>query len=156
MSADTLEIAAVDPRSADAVALIDALSQELAQRYDFQDDGSGNFKAEDALQSRSAFLIGRVGNVAVACGAFRSLDENVAEIKRMFVLPEYRGEGYSKAMLAELERRARNHGYTTVRLETGDRQPEAIGLYERCGYYRIPNYGFYADSGHSVCFEKTL
>jgi ribosomal protein S18 acetylase RimI-like enzyme len=59
-------------------------------------------------------------------------------------------------MLTELERRARNDGYTTVRLETGERQPEAIRLYERCGYHRIPSYGFYAESGQSVCFEKQL
>jgi GNAT superfamily N-acetyltransferase len=155
MSDLPLEIAADDPRSAEA-ALIHALSQELAQRYDFADDGSGNFKAEDVLGRRSAFLVGRVGNVAVACGAFRPLYQNVAEIKRMFVLPDHRGQGHSKTMLAELEQRARNDGYTTVRLETGDRQPEAIGLYEGCGYYRIPNYGFYADSDQSVCFEKQL
>ena len=54
----------------------------------------------------------------------------------------------------ELERLARQSGYNVARLETGDRQPEAIHLYERSGYHRIPNFGIYAGSQRSVCFEK--
>src|SRR6185503_16299650 len=96
------------------------------------------------------------GGNPVACGAFRPLEGNVAEIKRMFVVPDHRGRGYSKAILRELERLARENGYTTVRLETGDRQPEAIGLYQRSGYHRIPNFGIYVEDQRSVCFEKQL
>jgi GNAT superfamily N-acetyltransferase len=115
MSDVILEIVVVDFRSQEADSLVRALSEELAQRYNFADDGSGDFKPEDALVARSMFLVGRVGAVAVACGPFRPLEENVCEIKRMFVLPEHRGKGRSKAILAELERRARN----------GDRRPPA-------------------------------
>jgi GNAT superfamily N-acetyltransferase len=95
-------------------------------------------------------------DVAVACGAFRPLERRVAEIKRMFVVPDCRGRGYSKGVLMELERLARKDGYTTVRLETANRQPEAIGLYERSGYQRIPNFGVYRNSTRSVCFEKQV
>jgi GNAT superfamily N-acetyltransferase len=156
MSEPAIEILAVDPRSQEAAGLIRALSDELARRYDFADDGSGNFKPEDALVARSAFVIARADGNAVACGAFRPLEGNVAEIKRMFVAPDCRGRGYSKAILKELERLARANGYTTVRLETGDRQPEAIRLYERSGYHQIPNFGVYVGSEMSVCFEKQL
>ena len=151
-----IEIVAVDPRIPEAHELIQELSEELARRYDFVDDGSGDFKPEDALVPRSVFVIGRVGNRAVACGAFRPLQRDVAEIKRMFVVRDCRGRGYSKAVLTELERLARQAGYTAVRLETGDRQPEAIALYERSGYTRIPNFGIYARSESSLCFEKRL
>ena len=75
----------------------------------------------------------------------------------MYVRPQYRGRGYAKAILAELERLAWEQGYTSIRLETGSRQPEAIGLYERSGYSRIPIFGIYVKSGWSewsVCFEK--
>lgn len=131
--------------------MIRSLSEELARRYDYMNDGSGNFKPEGAL-----FLIGRAGGGAVACGALRRMEDGVAEIKRMFVAPDFRGRGYSKAILAELERLAIEQGYLTLRLETGDRQPEAIALYERAGFHRILSFGIYADSKHSVCFEKHL
>ncbi len=132
------------------------LSQELARQSDYEDDGSAHFKPEDALVpgAHSSSLVPK--DVAVACGAFRPLERRVAEIKRMFVVPDCRGRGYSKGVLMELERLARKDGYTTVRLETANRQPEAIGLYERSGYQRIPNFGVYRNSTRSVCFEKQV
>jgi putative acetyltransferase len=156
MSEASLEITLVDPRIPEARELIEALSEELAQRYDYMDDGSGNFRPEDVLAARGGFVIGRAEGRAVACGAFRPLQDNVAEIKRMFVVPDCRGRGYAKVVLTELERLARENGYTTVRLETGNRQPEAIRLYERSGYHRIANYSIYVESESSVCFEKQL
>jgi GNAT superfamily N-acetyltransferase len=156
MSQASIEIKAVDPRSPDALELIRALSEELAQRYDYVDDGSGNFSPEDALTPRSVFLIGRLGGRAVACGSFRRLEDDTAEIKRMFVVLECRGRGYATAILTELERLVRQDGYAAVRLETAERQPEAIHLYERSGYERIPNFGIYANSKRSLCFEKRL
>jgi putative acetyltransferase len=156
VSEPAIEIIRVDPRIPEALELIEALSEELARRYDYADDGSGDFKPEGALVARSAFVIGRAGSRVVACGAFRPLQGHVAEIKRMFVVPDCRGRGYSKAVLQELERLAREEGYTTVRLETGNRQPEAIRLYERSGYQRVPNFGAYVGSARSVCFEKKL
>ena len=69
--------------------------------YDGQLDGTGDFKPEDVLVPRGCFLIGRAAGRAVACGAFRSLRGDVAEIKRMFVVPDCRGRGYSKAILAK-------------------------------------------------------
>lgn len=156
MGDGTFLITEVDPRSPEAVELVCALSTELARRYDFVDDGSGDFKPEDALVPRSAFVVGRVDGLAVACGALRPLGGDVCEIKRMYVSPENRRRGYSKLVLAELERLAAGMGYTAARLETADRQPEAIGLYERAGYRRIPNFGIYVGSERSVCFEKPL
>jgi ribosomal protein S18 acetylase RimI-like enzyme len=145
-----------DPRSPEAGELIAALSRELAARYDFSDDGSGNFNPQDAAVPRSEFLVGFVEGRPVACGAFRPLDERAAEIKRMYVVPGQRGRGYSKLVLAELEARAVRMGYAVARLETGTRQPEAIALYERAGYRRIPKYGIYVGNPLSVCFEKDL
>lgn len=157
MSASSaLEIRSADPRSSEATSLIRDLSNELARRYDFEEDGSGNFRPEDVLGPRAGFLVGWIGRDAVACGAFRVMEADVAEIKRMFVRPEYRGRGFSKAILEDLERRARACGYRKVRLETGNRQPEAIALYQRSGYHRIPNFGIYQKVESSLCFEKDL
>jgi len=151
-----LEIHRADPRTEEAVTLLRGLSKELALRYDFADDGSGNFKPEDALVERSAFVIGSVARRGVACGAFRPVGTETAEIKRMYVVPDHRGRGHSKAILAELERLAADMSYRLACLETGTRQPEAISLYERAGYRRIANYGVYRDNPLSVCFEKRL
>ncbi len=156
MSDEALVVTAVDPRLAEVVELVQALSQELAERYDFADDGSGNFKPEDVLGPQSAFLIGRVNGRAVACGALRPLEADACEIKRMFVIPDSRGRGYARVILTELERLATSLGYAVARLETAHRQPEAIALYQRAGYRRIPNFGIYAASERSVCFEKGL
>jgi ribosomal protein S18 acetylase RimI-like enzyme len=101
-------------------------------------------------------VIATDGGRPVACGAYRPLDEHIAEIKRMYVEPTYRGRGLGRRVLADLEARARRDGYAVVRLETGSAQPEAIHLYESVGYRRIENYGVYQGSPRSVCFEKTL
>ncbi len=149
-------IAVEDVRSADAAALISRLSAELARRYDHANEGSGRFRPEDVGVPRSVFLVGRVDGRPVACGAVRPLEGDVGEVKRMYVEPEVRGRGYSRRMLAALEDAARGMGYAALRLETGDRQPEAIRLYESAGYRRIKAYEPYAGHRHSVCFEKRL
>lgn len=154
-SLDDLQIEAIDPRSPEAATLITRLSQEIAQRYE-GDDGAGDFAPEDVLMPRSGLLIGRLRGRAVVCGAFRPVDAAVVEIKRIFVEPDARGRGIARRMLAELEVRACRMGYTTARLETGVRQPEAIRLYESAGYHRIENFGIYQGKPLSVCFEKAL
>jgi putative acetyltransferase len=151
---DGLIIDAVDPRDGDAGALITALTDELARRY--CEDGSGNFRPEDVLDPRGGFVVGRIGGHPVACGAYRPMGPDVAEIKRMYVDPAHRGRGLGRRILDDLESRARRDGYTVVRLETGILQPEALRLYESAGYHRVDNYGIYQGNPRSVCFEKTL
>jgi GNAT superfamily N-acetyltransferase len=133
MGEEKFEVAAADPRGPEAAELIRALSAELARRYDYTEDGSGGFKPEYALGPRGAFVIGRVGGRPVACGAIRPLGGDVAELKRVYVKDDFRGRGYSKVVVKELERLARERGYNVMRLETGVRQPEAISLYESLG-----------------------
>jgi len=72
------------------------------------------------------------------------------------VTPDNRGAGLSRRMLGALEEEARRLGYRRVRLETGFRQHEALGLYRSSGFEEIPRYGPYADDELSVCFEKPL
>jgi GNAT superfamily N-acetyltransferase len=94
--------------------------------------------------------------LAVGCGGLRTLDESHGEIKRMYVVPERRGTGVSTAILTALEGEARGRGWSRLVLETGDQQPDAMRLYEREGYTLIPNFGYYADSPLSICYEKKL
>ena len=72
----------------------------------------------------------------------------------MFVREAFRGRGWSRMILQNLEQVAKGRGFRRFLLETGAGQPEAIGLYESAGYRRIPNYGHYAGNPESVCFAK--
>ena len=92
----------------------------------------------------------------VACGAIREFSPEATEVKRMYTLPELRGKGFASKVLSELEKWAAELSYQKCVLETGNRQPDAIGLYKKSGYKIIPNYGKYAGVENSVCFEKTL
>lgn len=93
---------------------------------------------------------------AIACGAFKKYDEESVEIKRMFVLPEFRGKGMADAVLKALEKWAAELHYQSAVLETGKRQVEAVRFYEKSGYSVIPNYGQYTNVENSVCMQKLL
>ena len=156
-TASDLEISRIDPREPEATALINAMAAEITVLYNYTIDGHGHFKPEDVLVPGSGFYVGRVADRAVASGAFRPLEPGIAEIKRMFVMPEHRGRGYSKAMLLMLEHEASESGYSSVRLETRPLQHAAIALYEKLGYRRIPGYGIYAgEEVTCLCYEKRL
>ena len=92
----------------------------------------------------------------IACGAFKQYSDSTVEIKRMFVHSDHRGHGIAKKVLHELEQWAAELKYNTFILETGKRQPEAIRLYEKAGYIRIPNYGQYQNVENSVCMKKDI
>lgn len=77
-------------------------------------------------------------------------------MKRVYVVPDARGRGLARRMLAEVERTAASAGRTRMVLETGLRQPEAIGLYQSAGYHPIAPFGAYRDDPLSRCFAKEL
>jgi len=95
-------------------------------------------------------------DIAVGCGAFKPYFEQAVEIKRMFVHPDYRGRGIAQQILQELEKWAAEMGYQSCVLETGQKQLDAIQLYLKTGYQRIPNYGQYEGIENSICMKKDL
>ena len=99
-------------------------------------------------------LICYENEVALGCGAFKKLDSQTAEIKRMFVLPEGRGKGIATKILTELEIWAKDSGYDSCILETSQKLESAIALYRKYGYKDIPNYGQYIGVENSVCMKK--
>ena len=94
--------------------------------------------------------------IAVGCGAFKEYEPTVAEIKRMFVLPEKRGKGIASTVLNALEIWAKENGFQHAILETSNQLTNAISLYQKSGYEVIPNYGQYIDVESSVCMKKNL
>lgn len=149
-----LAIEAVSAASADAIALIAELDDELRRRYETEE--VHGLSPRDVEDPETTFLIGRIAGEAVACGAVRRLNTTTGEVKRMFVRPAYRGQGFSRLILVALERDASRRGIKTLRLETGTLQPEAIALYQSAGHTGIPLYGEFVGNLRSRCFEKVL
>jgi GNAT superfamily N-acetyltransferase len=132
------------------------LGEELLGRYDGVDGAGAEPPAADFEPPDGVFLVGSVEGAAVACGGISRYDDETGELRRMYVAPAARGRGLARALLEALEREAAALGYRRVRLETGDRQPEAIALYISRGYAVISRYGPYVDDERSVCFERRL
>ena len=97
-----------------------------------------------------------VDDKTIGCGAFKQYDQKKAEIKRMYVLPEFRGQGIGVAILKELELWAAELNFSECILETGKKQPEAIRLYQKAGYTITKNYGQYENVENSVCMAKVI
>ncbi|WP_229053988.1 GNAT family N-acetyltransferase [Aeromicrobium sp. Leaf350] len=153
-----LEIRVVSYGSDDAQLLTAEVQAEYGRRYGGEGDISpmdpAQFDAPDGL-----FVIGYVDGVPAASGGWRRggpLGHADAEIKRMFVRPQFARQGHARTVLAELERTAREAGITRLVLETGLAQPEAIALYSSSGYENITPFGFYAAYDDSVHFGKVL
>jgi ribosomal protein S18 acetylase RimI-like enzyme len=144
----------------DALELILALQQEYVRRYGGEDDTPTD--VGEFVAPRGTFIVGYLDRTVVACGGWRACEpglefaEGDAEIKRMYVVPAARGRGLSRILLVELERRAVAAGRRRLVLETGIRQPEAIGLYTSSGYSEIPQFGMYRGDPRSRCFGKLL
>jgi putative acetyltransferase len=152
----SVEIRREEIETPSAQALIRDLNGELRERY--PEPGANHFRldAEEVAEGRGALLVAYRGEVPVACGALRLHDKTTAEIKRMYVIPEERGKGISRRILAALEAEGRKLGARRLVLETGERQTEALALYERAGFARIPRFGEYASSPLSICMAKDL
>ena len=88
------------------------------------------------------------------CGGLKRLDAETGEVKRLYVAPEFRGRQLSRRLLAALEDGARELGYGLVRLDTGERQPEALALFRSSGYREIPDYN--GNRWARYWFEKRL
>lgn len=146
------------PMTLDAVGELVARAQEFyRERYGSPD--ATQIDVAEFAPPKGLFLLGTEDGTAVACGGWRSGvhgEPGDAELKRMFVVPEARGKGYARRLLAELERTAAEAGNTRLILETGTKQPEAIALYLSSGYRRIEAFGYYREEPESRCYAKEL
>src|SRR5262249_22555588 len=137
--------------SADAVALITELEAHLEPLY--PSESRHGYSVERLIAQGVAFFVLRENGTAAGCGGIQLFGTAYGELKRMYVRPRFRGRGYGKLLLDHLTDYARARGIGVVRLETGIHQAEAISLYERMGFQRIPPFGTYRQDPLSVFFE---
>ncbi len=156
LRASSVEIAPSAPFSPDAERCLDQYFAELARRfrggYDRSLDGAAEVR--DYVPPRGSLVVARLFGEPVGCGALRTLEPRVGEIKRMWIAPGARGLGLGRRLLNELERIARRRGLRAIRLDTNDSLKEALRLYRSSGYREI---GRYNDSPYAHhWFEKAL
>jgi len=138
--------------------LIEELNEVLGAAYEAHQ--RHGLSIEQLFEPHVRFFIARLDGLAVGCGGVAVFDD-YAEVKRMYTRPMARGRGVAKALLRRIEDEARGAGISVLRLETGTRQQEAIGLYERMGFRLRGPFGVYAvmparNIETSLFFEKTL
>ena len=153
---DEITVRAEAADSLIAVRLVDAMVTEMDQLYG-QAPGGGvgsGASPSDFTPPTGAFLVIYAAGKPVAGGGLKRDDDGVAEIKRMYVVPEARRQGLGRTLLEALEDRARELGYARIRLDTGERQPHAQAMYQRAGYHPIENYN--GNSMASFWGEKIL
>ncbi|MGZ9221230.1 MAG: GNAT family N-acetyltransferase [Anaerolineales bacterium] len=142
------------PDTPDAISLITELEAHLEPLY--PSESRHGFSVDKLLAEDVAFFLLRVNGTPAGCGGIKLAGSEYGEIKRMYVRPQFRGSGFGKSMLNHLAEYAHSQDITLLRLETGIHQREAIALYERMGFYRIPPFGPYSDDPLSRCYEKRL
>ena len=136
-------------------ALVTEALADLGRRY----GGSGDdtpVEAADFVAPRGAFLVAEEdGGLLLGCAGWRAHGAD-AELKRLYVRPTARGRGLARRLLTAVEESARECGFRRLILECGDKQPEAVGLYQASGYVRIPDFGFYAGHSGVLSFARSL
>ena len=145
------------PRQKSVSNMFDDLDTYLSQLY--PPESNHFIDIEELAKANTIFCVARNKDIALGCGAALlkfEQEKAYAEIKRMYVHEEYRGEGVGGKILNFLHLKIASQGIYIARLETGFSQFEAIKLYENLGYYRISPFGEYEPDPLSLFFEKQI
>lgn len=147
--------------SAHARLMIAELIEEYSQRYaDFE-----NFDVHAEMDlfppllftpPYGDFLLIRRGQETIAGGAFMYLDEDTAEVKRVWTSSRHRRQGLSRTIMSALEREIAERGYRSIYLTTGPRQPEAKNMYLGLGYTPLFDLDVDPETIGHLAFEKEI
>lgn len=148
-----MTIKRTDSSNKDFQNLVQLLDADLAIRNGEDHAFYDQFNKIDAINN---CIVIYIDEIPAACGAFKKFDEKTVEIKRMYTNPDFRKKGLATTIVKELEIWAKELNYTKAVLESSLEQNEALSVYEKSGYTRIPNYGQYIGIDKSVCYEKVL
>ncbi|OJF13726.1 GNAT family N-acetyltransferase [Couchioplanes caeruleus] len=135
--------------------LIGQAMAELSSRYGGSGDDTPVAAADFAPPGGAFFVAQEASGRLIGCGGWREHGDD-AELKRMFTIAAARGRGVARRVLAAIEESARERGRKRVILETGDKQPEAVALYEKYGYERIEDFGYYKGEPGVLSYARVL
>jgi len=137
----------------DFLLLVKSLDKALEERYGHLQQLYDQFNKIEYLET---VVIAYSSGTAVGCVCFKNFQTNTVEVKRMFVSAEFRGMGIGRALLNELEKWAAELGMKALVLELGNKQPEALHVYQRQGFQLIPCYEPYTGMDASICMKKII
>jgi GrpB-like predicted nucleotidyltransferase (UPF0157 family)/GNAT superfamily N-acetyltransferase len=152
-----IELEATDPGDPEVLALYEDFIREADGPLQVEIDLEAEIAAGpplDLVPPDGVLLLARVGGSPAALGGVRHLDTEFAEVKSMFVCPEFRGAGLARRLLAELEAIARRRGCRAIRLDTSAYLTPAVGLYRAAGYHEVPPYN--SNPKADLWFERSL
>jgi len=153
MQTDNIVLKRTSNSDADFKQLVSQLDQYLAV---VNGEQNAFYAPNNVLDPLDTAVVAYDNDKPVGCGCFKKYDASSVEIKRMYVDPEIRGKGIASKVLNELEKWAKEQGFTQTVLETGVKLDDANALYRKQGYRVIPNYGTYAGVENSVCMTKEI
>ncbi|MEU6653015.1 helix-turn-helix domain-containing GNAT family N-acetyltransferase [Streptomyces sp. NPDC046900] len=149
-----ITIERVDGGSRDALACLDAYAADIDARFPEGFDPAALVRPEEVSGTAGAFLVAYEEGRPVGCGALRTLEPGVGEIRHVWVHPDARRLGLARRLLDGLEDQALERGLGVVRLDTHAVLTEAQAMYRACGYAEIPRYDENVYAAH--WFEKRL
>ena len=122
-------------------------------------ESRGELKDMDDIQRNyfekgGIFLVMLDDNHLIGTGAIRQLENDICELKRLWLLSQYHGKGLGYRMLQELFSFAREKGYKRIWLQTDAvQQSRALEFYRRLGFHEIPRY---TDRTDDIAMELPL
>lgn len=143
----------VNIENSDLQMLVSMLNQYYAARFG---QAVEQYQKYHDLAQMSCAVVAYADHKAVGCGCWKSYNAATAELKRMFVLPDYRREGVAAQMLTALERHAAESGCHKAVLQIVAGMTDAVKFYEKTGYRLIANYGAFADDELCICMAKEI
>ncbi|MGK9050975.1 GNAT family N-acetyltransferase [Neorhizobium petrolearium] len=150
----TVTIALEPPRQPEVLRLLKLSDAYAASLYPAE---SNHMVDVSSLEEPGvSFFVARSSAAVLGCCALVKADDGTAEIKRMFVDEAARGLKLGRRLMDAIVKRSRELGLSAIRLETGIRQPEAIGLYRAYGFTEIGPFGNYRPDPLSIFMEKKL
>jgi GNAT superfamily N-acetyltransferase len=147
-------ITAERPDAPDAAALVEELEAYLTTLYPAA--ARHGYSVAKLISEGVSFFVLRCDGRAAGCGGIQLFGTEYGELKRMYVRPEFRGQGLGKQLLDHLTDFARRRDVGLLRLETGVHQHAAIRLYEHEGFHATGRFGTYGDAPLSRFYEKRI
>ena len=147
----TLRIDNIDPQGELALSLLREAAAEVRPLYSSSADTA--MPGNTGLGPRDVYVAAMVNDIPVGCGSIREVD---GKVRRMYVQRDYRRRHVGHAVLLHLMSEARRLDYQCLCLETGNKQPGAMALYESLGFRRVAPFGEYMRDPTSVCYELRL